>query len=243
MKLVLNMVIKNEMDRYLQACIMHHWPLVDSIFIMDDRSDDIDPALLKKWGVEHIAVRGKNQPSFIQNEAAFRQAGWERMAEVCELESGDWVLGLDADEFLVGAEPLPLAVAACGQNYDSISFSIPEMYSIDPPQERTDGYWASITGLRMTRYRPGDQSFPWEGMGCGVFPAYASKGRVWSELLEHFGRILHYGYANVTDRNEKFARYSRESNNHAGSHIKSILEAPTTTKWTSATAEVWRGVR
>lgn len=243
MKVVANMVIRNEMDRYLQACILHHRPLVDEIFIMDDMSDDLNPALLKEWGVDHIALRPVNQPSFIQNEAAFRQAGWDRMVEVLKLEAGDWVLGIDADEFMVGVPPRGLAAAADVQSFDSIMFSIPEMYQIDPPLERADGYWGSITGLRMTKYQTGDQNFPWAGMGCGVFPAYAPQGRVWYELIEHYGRILHYGYANEQDREEKFARYANNDNNHAGGHINSILNAATTVPWLGDTADVWRGIR
>lgn len=240
----MNMVIRQEMDRYLQACILHHRPLVDSIFVMDDMSDDLNPAYLKAWGVDHIALRPVNQPSFIQNEAAFRQAGWERMAEVLNLRSGDWVLGIDADEFAVGTPPRALAEAADIQGYDSISFSIPEIYHAVPVQERCDGYWGSITGLRMTKYRPGDQSFPWDGLGCGVFPAYASRGHIWNELLEHSGRILHYGYADEGDREEKFARYSRpDKNRHDNAHINSILAVPTTAPWLGPTAEVWRGTR
>lgn len=237
------MVIKDETERYLQSCILHHRPLVDGIFIFDDQSRDLDRGMLKSWGVDHIRVRDRSCPTFTEDESLFREEGWNLFAGAFDLKEGDWVLGLDADEFYVGIPPRALARAGTLMDYQSIEFMIPEIFNLEPMQERTDGYWGAITGVRMTQYRPHDQRFPWGGMGCGVFPAYAHQGRKWSHLLEHGAEILHFGYADEADRKEKYVRYTQNQNNHASRHIQSIMETTNTVPWIGETPEVWRGVR
>lgn len=243
MRVLLNMVIRDELDRYLQAMVLHHRPLVDQIFIYDDRSRDLDRGILKSWGVDHIRVRNAERPSFLDDERDFREDGWNLFVEACQPREGDWILGLDADEFWVEISPRAVARAADITGYQSVELPIPEIWKMEPLAERTDGFWGGITGLRMTKYLPHDQRFPWGGMGCGVFPAYAHQGKRWNALLSPGGRILHFGYAHPQDRKEKFERYMTNANNHASTHVQSIMEMPSLSGWIGDFPEVWRGVR
>lgn len=232
MRLLLNMVARNEADRYLGACLSWIKPYVDDLFLYDDRSDDGTLEVAKAHGVK-TQRRAAQIPSFMEAEGLFRETGWHRMMEALNPRSGDWVLCLDADEFPVPRERLRgLCLEADKKGFRSINVRMPEIFSLDPVAERTDGYWGTIVGTRLMRFQYGDQTFRTPRMGSGVFPAYAYQCSNWNERSECGLRILHYGYAREEDRIRKHERYtSIVANGHNDRHIQSILKEPTLRAW------------
>lgn len=244
MRLIANMVIRNEADRYLQSCLEWLRPQVDEIFVGDDRSTD-DSVNIALGAGATVYTRGLDETSFLKAEGAFRSLCWQRMIEVFNPGAGDWIVGVDADEFTVGRNLRELAAEAQRNQYVSINVRIPEIFALNPLSERIDGYWGTITGTRLMGFNPSaPQDFRHNRMGSGVFPAYAYEGKNWNERKECGIRMLHMGYANLEDRKSKYERYtSIIANGHADKHIRSIMEPPRLLLWEGEVPEVWRGVR
>src|SRR5690606_31029008 len=80
---------------------------VDLVLIVDDKSDDGTYEWLKDFErgspVDMRAtVRSDHVSSFAQDESEFRQWAWWWMSVVSGAEiDTDWILAIDADEFLV----------------------------------------------------------------------------------------------------------------------------------------------
>lgn len=241
MRVIANMVVRNEADRYLESCLQWLLSHVDEIFVTDDRSEDetVDIAI---EGSATIYTRGTDEPSFLEAEGDFRSIGWQRMLETFHPEEGDWILGIDADEFPVARNVKELCADANLRGVGSINVKIPEIFELSPLSERIDGFWGDITGTRLARYREGPQDFRTSKMGSGMFPAYAFQCQNWHQRDDCGLRIMHFGYATPEDREEKYARYSRlAANGHANSHIESILKTPKLRKWTGPEPRIWRG--
>lgn len=234
---VAHLAVKDEADRYLEACLSWVTPMVDQVFVWDDRSTDRTVRTSLDYGA-CVGVRAEGDPSFLEAEGLFRQAGWEEMVDRFKLDDGDWVLTIDADEFPVG--DLNAAVAEAERyRYSTIRVQIPEVFLLHPVSQRVDGYWGTIDGFRATQYKSGDQSFRWPGMGCGTVPAYADRAWATSKF-----RIFHYGYALGPDRQAKYDRYTAAGKNgHSNRHIESILATPSLVMLEGELPNVWRGRR
>ena len=234
MRLVIHMVARNEANRYLDACLAHAKTISNEIFVWDDCSTDDTVEIARSHGA-FVASRGENRPSFIEDESEFRSDGWVVMKTVLNLSEGDWVLTIDADEFLVG--DVEGAIQSAEEvGYKTLRVEIPEMFLLDPLSRRVDGFWGKIDGFRLTQYVPGDQRFR-PGMGCGTLPAYADRGFNSQKI-----QLLHLGYAAVEDRHDKYNRYSQISDNgHNSRHIQSILAPPSLVLWDGETPSIWRG--
>ena len=241
MRVIANMVVRNEEERYLDSCLAwlgHH---VDEIFITDDRSTDDTVGLAIDHGAT-VYTRGDDEPSFLEAEGLFRAISWQRMLETFQPTSSDWVLGIDADEYPVCVNVRTVCDEANRSGYGSINIKIPEIFSINPLAERVDGFWGGIVGTRLARYVTGPQEFRQAGMGSGMFPSYAYSCRNWNERDDCGLRILHFGYADPLDRQEKYDRYTNQTKSgHAGSHIESILQTPKLKDWDGPAPSVWRG--
>lgn len=231
------MCIKNEAHRYLASSIGEFMRCVDSLFVWDDQSDDDSVEIALSLGAE-VHRRKNDIPSFLEAEGAFRQAGWETMAERFRVKENDYVIVLDADEFF--AEPTSVVIRcflASQYQMKSIQCNIVEIFDTAPLRYRTDGYWGSITGVRIAAYRDGSQNYTTMGMGCGVFPYYAYKGKPYHDRLLP---ILHFGYAHEDDRMTKYNRYSSiQDNGHSNKHIESILGRWSLKEWIG-TEPAWK---
>lgn len=227
-KIVAMMVVKNEADRYLSECLRWTKTFVDDIYIYDDQSTDDTIGVATLCGVWNT-VRPKGVPSFLEHEGKFRQAAWDWMCEKADIQRGDWVFALDADEFYVDArgerDGLELDIAASTED-DAIHFEIPEIFAESPDAlfQRVDGWWGSIQGTRLVRWNPNER-FQERKLGCGSVP------RPHRGIMSH-GYILHFGYLRQKDRLEKHQRYTAHLG-HGNDHVKSILYPPT--------LEVWEG--
>lgn len=209
--LIGHMVTKNEASRYLDECLSKLTEHVDKIHIYDDRSEDNTIEIAAHYGAT-VDVRPPNSSSFLDHEGVFREQAWQRIPA----EEGDWILCLDADEFLT-ADPRP--------HMEDLpkSFHVREVFDVqdDSLMVRVDGYWNQITATRLVPWTD-DSGFLQRPMGCGSVPAIYMKGPV--RVLES-PQIVHYGYARPEDREAKFNRY-KGLTGHNPRHVASIVEQP-----------------
>lgn len=242
MKVIAYMPIKDEVDRYLEPCLRDLSKAVDEIVIYDDRSTDDSVSVAKKY-TDHVTVRPSHLPSFLEHEGRFRQAAWDYMVERCNPTDEDWILAIDADEWIY-AESTDLTLRRLKEvlgkipwNYTALMIQKHEIFDIQDgvPQERIDGYWGSIIGTRLVRFLPGG-TFNDKAMGCGSEPSYCSQS---PSRVEHDLFLLHYGYVQPEDRVMKHERYTTlVDHGHSNSHIASIVAEPELRPWTGRHPEL-----
>lgn len=237
MRIFASLVVRNEADRYLESCLKWNSQWWDELFVYDDRSDDDTVPVCARY-TDKIVIRPEEAQTFLEDEGAYRSAAWESMGEVCGLTDEDWVFSIDADEFLVPKgngeirETLrDLAQATVNSNHNSADIRIPEVWSLDGPRLmlRQDGWWATMSLPRLTRYLPDDKVFRNKKMGCGSTPKYS-----YQQPLNRISMVtlLHFGYAREEDRRARYDRYmGLPDHGHNPKHIKSIISKPTLEPW------------
>jgi len=226
------MVTKNEEGRYLERMLIHANTVVDHMFVYDDHSEDDTAEMCAHYGAT-VVVRAQHDPSFTENEGAFRQNAWKIFSQG-NLDDGDWVLALDADEFPVmavsGSPKIGIHTAierAEVEGAGSVRIRFKEIWGLDPIVYRTDGFWDDIVHPRLFPWKP-DTDWNNKQLGGGSWPEYVRKS---PSIESHDLRILHYGYADARDRAEKYARYNQEAGAHSSKHIRSIMGKPTLVEW------------
>lgn len=252
MKLHALVVTKNEADRYLESALADLTGLVDEITVFDDQSTD-DTVEIAKFYATNVGIR-KEGPSFLEHEGQFRQASWDFFEYVAQPAPGDWVLSIDADEFIVVDDNVGrqnfvkrLCLRADEANRVAIRFHRPEVWQVfrspatpifQEPYIRTDGQWNKVICTRLFAYRP-DGKVQDKAMGCGSEPTYVSQGK---SLDSDKIKMLHYGYVSEDDVHEKYRRYaSLLDHGHNDRHIQSIPARPTLEKWYGPTPLVYQG--
>lgn len=229
---------RNESHRYLTMVLKALRPHVDVIHLYDDRSSDDTVELAQDLGAV-CSVRLPGLPSFADNEAAFREAGWRDFERVCVPVPADWILAVDADELLVAPQGLGAAIDAAGP-VGAVSLAIPEVFAVADgvPMIRVDGYWRGLEAPRLFTYLEGGQFRPPPQVACGAVPSYVNQG---VQSREAAGvTLLHLGYLDPDDRAGKFRRYAGLPG-HSKAHINSILRPPTLMVWPGGPINVWRG--
>jgi glycosyltransferase involved in cell wall biosynthesis len=228
-RVVGHVVTKDEVHRYLEPCLSWLRGMVDVVHVFDDRSSDDTPVLAAELGAL-VDVRLRTVASFMDNEMSFRQAGWTAMTRAAEVSEGDWVLSIDADEFLVSSEgPESERVAAVIQDaltydIDIVGFAVNEVfgYSDGRPTVRGDGFWGNIFADRLTRWSPHARfsAKRANGRDCGSIPFVNDIPRPDQLVLRSRDlSILHYGYA-------------AGEHGHNKAHVRSILQRPKVAPWT-----------
>lgn len=217
-RLIGHMVVRNEIDRWITATAPALLARCDVVVAHDDGSVDGTPEYL-----EDIGVLVTRDPRFVfrDDESACRGAGWRSMEEVANPQIGDRIVCVDADEILVGEDELP-------ETSQAYALPVDEVFSFDTdghPLVRTDGYWGHIQAVRLVQWRPGGTFHP-RREGGGSVPSAWAAGAVATKRL----RILHLGYARMTDRFLKYERYSTTMA-HNPTHVMSILEPPILKRW------------
>src|SRR5579885_1847121 len=133
------MVVRDEADRYLDAMLSWTKLLVDQIHVFDDHSTDDTVERALAHGAQ-VSIRAEGEPPFMADEAGCREAGWRAMEAAVHPEEGDWVLCLDADEFLFGggnegerSALLELADVAQAEGYhcDGLEFAVGEVFAVE----------------------------------------------------------------------------------------------------------------
>jgi hypothetical protein len=229
-RVIAHMVAKDEAGRYLRDSLAWLSTFVDDIHVYDDRSAD-DTADVAASSGAIVKTRPVDSPSFMEHEGLFRQAAWLDMEEQLRPSPDDLVVSVDADEFMVSSgvdERTALDYLATIDEWQVCRVNVVEVYDGygDILYARTDGYWGSISGCRIARWRPGG-IFQNRRMGCGSLP-YRSTAE--DEIYDAGLAILHMGYVRQEDRLEKHARYSSVPG-HNPRHVASILSRPVLERW------------
>lgn len=233
-------MIRNESDRYLQSSLVNLAAQVDEVFVYDDSSDDSSRDIAERIINCTMESRPETATSFVENEGAFRNHGWESFVEKMNPSDGDWIVCLDADEFIVSSLPLREIV---DNHSRGLRLHVPEAWELDPETTqvknvakiRIDGFWNTNYSVRIFPFKSG-LHFRNREMGVGAAP-------IIDDYVEERGvAILHCGYAEEIDRIEKYRRYKTYPKGHNPKHIDSILAPATLVFFSGKIPEIWRGV-
>lgn len=226
------MVTHTEMGRYLEYALTWLRHITDDfVYVHDDRSSDGTAEYIEECGVP-LSVRSTYSMSFAENESILRGSAWHHMEAHFNPTPSDWILCVDADEFVVAHQPgdthdtLTDVIERANQ-YGAVTLPVREVFGFhgEVPLLRVDGYWGEIVARRLVRWRPGAQ-FHDRTQGGGSLPTGWSDKHCETDDLS----LLHLGYAREEDRRAKHARYS-STVGHNPRHVASILEAPSLVPW------------
>ena len=220
------LVTKNESSRYLKQFIEHH-SFFDGFFLYDDRSDDDTVDIAKAAGWQTV-VREESNPSFMQHEGQFRFNSWKLFEQTMKPTTDDWVLSIDADEFLItdSDTDVETALKETIANAESINQNLVimfrrEVWKMDSTgcYLRVDGFWKNDRLFRLFKYKP-NGTWSKKPMGCGSAPTYVGQNGLQTSNLT----VLHFGYTNDEDKKARYDRYtSLPDHGHNDKHIKSII--------------------
>lgn len=225
----------NEAHRYLTDMLTHLGEVVDFVWYYDDQSTDGSLQIAEQLITVHSTRRPDSVPSFLEHEGRFRQDAWTTFENTLLPETGDWILVMDTDERLVSTgnnvcvrcELDQVIDAAERQGAETVLLPVPEVFGYDSdgwPLVRKDGFWGTIAGTRLFRYRPGGV-FQDKPMGSGAEPTYVQGARRSSYAAGL--HLMHFGYADARDQEAKYARYtSLEAHGHNNAHVNSIMIGP-----------------
>lgn len=233
------MIVKNEMDRYLPLAVRHLLTYVDEIRALDDGSTDGTYEWLQNTeGVEVLRNEGLH---FFEHEGQARQ----RLLEWTSEADADYVLAIDADEFVGRPAAIQEGMADGAPVY---ILSLVEAWKVNPGgiSIRVDGLWGprrvpilympqgkapevSAARRRGTRYgttaatdlqawRIADRQ-----LACGREPlAVVAASRHAPRLNTE---VFHFGWTRESERQARAERYFEHDggNFHANRHLQSIL--------------------
>lgn len=205
------MVVRNEADRYLREAVASLRQVVDGLLVYDDGSNDRSREIAHAEGAL-VLRRPTTVPPMAEHEGRCREAAW-KLVNSLGPDLGDWVVSVDADEFLTTAYPdrraamLHAVEQANEEGAFAIGFRVNEVYGWreDRPLVRIDGDWGSAKSIRMMRWGL-STAFQDIKVGSGSVP-----GKAHRVLLAEAERtsLVHMGYARDKDRAERLARHER----------------------------------
>lgn len=228
MKLIANMVGKNEADRFLIPVLEHLKNIVDEIVFTDDCSDDPTMAIAKDFGCHTYQTP---EPLFSKHEGQLRQTAWSNLVK--HAQKGDWILAIDCDEKLYTTDPSLNLEYLCNQkDYDVLNIKFYHMWN--ETQYRVDKAWVPNNSSRLFKFYPYG-TYADRKMACGSEPSYVQMLISNHRYLVNTGLVMqHLGYVKDEDKIMKYERYTKLDGGdfHAMAHIESIADMnPTLIDW------------
>jgi glycosyltransferase involved in cell wall biosynthesis len=228
MKLVANMVGRNESGRYLKEVLEHLGHIADEIVFTDDCSDDDTAEIAASCGAN---VYRMPEPMFGTHEGVLRNSSWKNLSNHAEI--GDWILAIDCDEKLWAERPnVDIRELMRRSDVDVINIKFFHMWN--ETHFRVDKAWAPTNSSRMFRYFLGGQ-FVDRRLACGSEPNYVQTLMRRGRYLLDSGLIMqHLGYVRDEDKQAKYERYMNLDGGdfHARAHLESIIDPnPTLELW------------
>ena len=225
MKLVAQMIVRNELDRYLEPCVFALLEFVDELRIVDNGSTDGTAEFLA--GIPAARVLEHDEQMF-RNEGRARNVllDWTLEAEA------DWVLTLDADELVADGALLRSHLESGLCDRPAVTLCMQEVWEAEPERffVRVDGGWrsheiASLWKPPDRRRRGGEWRIVDRALACGREPIAVRRFMQTRQYVIAGIEILHFGWANPAERKTRAARYAEHDGGkfHAGSHLESIL--------------------
>ena len=220
MKLIAQMVGRNEEGRYLEEVLKHTAGIVDEIVFTDDCSDDRTFEIAKSYGAHTYKMP---EPTFEKNEALLRSTAWSNLQSHAEL--GDWILAVDCDEKLYAETPnFEMSKLLKTDQYDVINIRFYHMWN--ETHFRIDKAWRPTNSSRLFRFFYGGQ-FNDRQLACGSEPMYVNTLIRRGRYLTNSGLAMqHLGYVRDEDKQAKYERYMRLDGGdfHARAHLESIID-------------------
>lgn len=227
MKLIAMMVVRNEAFRYLAPCLESLLGFCDEIRVLDDQSEDDSAEICEAAGA---FVMRNDRTSFFVNEGQTRQA----LLEWTMAGDPTHILAIDADEFVADGEILRMALGE-DSHTGIVKLAMTEIWGADYDwlSVRTDGAWKPRPVGIAFRVPPDHWTnrqyrrhwrMPDRALACGRVPILTSmQGN--RTTTEPVTEILHFGWANVADRQARYDRYVEHDGGqfHASKHLESIM--------------------
>jgi len=226
MKLVASMIVRNESERYIDLVARHLAGFVDEIRVLDDGSTDGTGDYLRTVGA---IVEDNDGPSFDEYEGAARQ----RLLQHTMRGEPDWILAIDADEFVGDPYRLRAAIEEDSGRFGPPAYKL-TMEEVWGASEqtlaiRTDGGWRPHGCPILFRVPRSPQE---RRQGWKINPKRLASGREPMSVRRNYGlaresgsEILHFGWAREDERRPRYERYAELDGGryHANSHLESTM--------------------
>lgn len=220
MKLIAQMVGRNEADRFLPDVLEHLKQIADVIVFTDDASTDSTPDIAEEYGA---IVYRNDEPMFAVHEGKLRKGAWDNLQQHAEV--GDWILCIDCDEKLYATKPgMDIEVLMRQDQFDVLNINFVHMWN--ETQFRVDKLWKPHPSQRMFRYFLGG-TFADRALACGSEPLYVRTLMRRGRFMPNTGLVMqHLGYIRDEDKKAKYDRYMKLDGGefHNGAHIESIMD-------------------
>jgi hypothetical protein len=194
-------MVRDEAGRYLRSALEAWQQFADEIIAYDDNSHDDTHALLEDACARFVPA---SEDAAWGNEAGPRAALWQAALH----SRCDWLFWLDAD-MVPAADVRDLQA----RDVQSIAFRLYDIWHWQSLQYRVDGHWQAHLHPRVWMVRRPQSHMGWQwnerGIHCGHLPANYALGRTLVAPQEY--SILHYGYAEHSERRQKHAQYMQQA--------------------------------
>lgn len=232
MRLIANMVCRNEGDRYLEEVLARLSGQVDLICFTDDNSTDNTVDIAWAAGAEVNCLKDESGESlFLQSESVVRSASWSHLSK--HAEAGDWILAIDADEMFYYPDRDYLDTLLTQDRYTVLGVKFFHMWN--DVEFRVDKHWEPNISSRLFKFYEGGK-FRTSRLACGSEPTYVvSEIKARRFLTNTELSMKHLGYMRDEDKLAKHERYMTfdKGDFHALNHINSIIDPnPALEKWT-----------
>lgn len=218
MRLIASVITKNELDRYLPLAVEHLESYCDEIRVLDDGSTDGTFEWLSER--DKVQVLRNPGPAFFEHEGRARQNLFEWTLQ----GRPDYVIGIDADEFLGDPDLLRQSLAGA----PVYTVHLVEAWKINPGgiSVRVDGLWGARR-VPVIYQAPRRADRMWriqdKALACGREPMAVIRQAARAPHIDT--QIFHFGWTRVAERQRRAERYFEHDGGkfHQNRHLQSIL--------------------